>query len=71
MKKIKDYNEFVEELEYIETWVEFYHNGDYKGMIKPDVMKVIITEDNYCSSDLDGNDFYIFTKIGMVRLNII
>ena len=49
MKKIKDYNEFVEELEYIESWVEIYHNGDYKGMIKPDIMKIIITEDNYCS----------------------
>lgn len=59
---INDYKEFIEELEYIETWCEIYSNTNYQGILNPQLLKVLITEEKFSSAYLQENELIIFIK---------
>lgn len=59
---INDYKEFIEELEYIESWCEIYSNTNYQGIVNPQLLKVLITEEKFSSAYLEENELFIFIK---------
>lgn len=59
---INDYNDFIKELEYIETWCEIYSNMKYQGIINPQLLKVLVTKEKFSSANLEENELIIFLK---------